>query len=101
MQRVNENGSYRRDLVDAVTDVVVKANRTTIADMKEGSNIAMCEALLEMMEPEISEAKAKAKADGIIEGLIKAYVDMGLSIEEISEKVKKSVDEVQNIIDAM
>lgn len=62
---------------------------TTIANMKEDSVIAMCEVILEIMDPESS--KTKTKADGIIEDLIKAYVDMGLSGEKICEKEKLSM----------
>ena len=46
------------------------------------------------MDPESSETKTKA--NGIIEDLIKAYVDMGLSGEKICEK---TVAEVRNTVD--
>lgn len=68
--------------------------RLTIVDPKEDSVIAVWVVILEIMDPESSETKTKA--NGIIEDLIKAYVDMGLSGEKICEK---TVAEVRNTVD--
>ena len=62
----------------------------------------MCEALREIMAPELEaerkEGELKGKLEGKIEGKILAYAEMGLSLEEISGKVALSVDEVKEIL---
>lgn len=53
----------------------------------------MCEVL--------DRAENKGKIKGKIEGKIEAYLDMGLSVEEIAQKLNISTDEVSNIITRM
>lgn len=85
---------------DAVLQVVTTANKGQIEKWKEESK--MCEALAEIMAPEIEERKRKAwnegLAEGRAEGRVLAYADVGLSVEEIANKVALSVEEVEKIL---
>lgn len=53
---------YEKECADAVLEVVSSANRTNIEKWKE--DVIMCEALAKIMEPEIQQAKDKAKKAG-------------------------------------
>ena len=57
---------YEKECADAVLEVVSNANRTNIEEWKE--DVIMCEALAKIMEPEIQQAKDKAKKAGWEEG---------------------------------
>ena len=57
---------YEKGCADALLEVVSSANRTNIEEWKE--DVIMCEALAKIMEPEIQQAKDKAKKAGWEEG---------------------------------
>ena len=106
------NEKQRELYGDAVLQVVTTANKGQIEKWKEESK--MCEALAEIMAPEIEERKRKAwneglaegrevglqegRAEGRAEGQVLAYADVGLSVEEIADKVALSVEEVERIL---
>lgn len=50
-----------------------------------------CEALERIMAPELNNAKRAGK--------ILAYAEVGLSVQEIADKVNLSVEEVEKIIE--
>lgn len=52
------SGKLDRELADAVLEVSVKANREIVEELK--GDEAMCQALLEIMEPEIKEIVRQA-----------------------------------------
>lgn len=81
-------GKEKEEYGDAVLRVVSTANKDNLEKWKEDEE--MCEALREIMAPEL-EAERR-------EGKILAYAEMGLSLEEISGKVALSVDEVKEIL---
>lgn len=57
-----------KEYADSVLQVSVKANRAVFEKVKEDGE-TMCEALLELMEPEINQIKIKVKEEAWIEGL--------------------------------
>ena len=97
---------------EAVLQVVTVANREKIEKWKEEST--MCEALAEIMAPELEAGKQKARQEGLAEGRaegreqgraegqaqgrVLAYADVGLSVEEIADKVSLSIEEVERIL---
>ncbi len=82
---------------DAVLQVVTVANESRIDRWKEETKMT-CEALERIMAPEIEAGKQKARSEGLAEGRILAYADMGLSVEEIADKVSLSMEEVERVI---
>ncbi len=65
---------------------------------KEGSVDNMCELMARMKAENIEQGKKVGKEEGRIEGRIEAYVEVGLSIEEISEKLKMTVEKVEEVM---
>ena len=55
----------------------------------------MCRALEEMMQ----EREMKGEIKGKIEGKIEAYLEMGISIEEISSKIGLSTTEIYTLME--
>jgi hypothetical protein len=76
---------------DAVLQVSVSANQKIYEIVKGESN--MCEALQLLLKDEIAEKVS----DGERRGRIEAYMDVGMSIEDIAERLGISVEEVQDI----
>lgn len=82
---------------DAVFQVVTEANEVRIDKWKE--EIAMtCEALERIMAPELEAKELKGRHEGKLEGKVLAYSDVGLSVQEIADKVALSVEEVEKIL---
>lgn len=97
---------------NAVLQVVTTANKKEIEKWKEESN--MCEALAEIMAPEIevwkqearseglaegrAEGRVQGRAEGRAEGQILAYADLGLTIEEIANKLSLSTQQIEEIL---
>lgn len=101
---------------EAVLQVVTTANKIRIEKWKEESK--MCEALAEIMAPELeagmlkarqeglaaglaegrAAGRAEGRAEGQLEGKVVAFAEVGLSIQEIADKVGLSVEEVERII---
>ena len=120
--------TFDREMAESVLQVTLRANQNLIQQLKEEDtmNEALSETLLEIMEPEISEIKKKSMEQGISEGIsqgisqginqgisqgiskgilqgerigkVTAYYDMGLSVDEIAQKVHVSADEVIKIL---
>lgn len=78
---------------EAVLRVVTDANETRIDKWKEETKMT-CEALERIMAPELKAQEQK----GRLEGKVLAYAEIGLSVQEIAEKVSLSVEEVEKII---
>lgn len=102
LDSIEELDERKKELYgDAVLQVVTVANKGRIEVWKEESN--MCEALAEIMAPEIEawqeKAREKGLAEGRAEGRVLAYADVGLSAEEIADKVALSVEEVERILE--
>lgn len=105
------SGKLDRELADAVLEVSVKANREIVEELK--GDEAMCQALLEIMEPEISqivreateevtkkmerekEEAAKKEAE---ETAIKMIKMKRLTVEEIQECIPKlTVQDIERL----
>lgn len=78
---------------DAVLQVVTAANKAKIKVWKEETKMT-CEALEEIMAPELAAKELK----GRLEGKVLAFAEMGLSLEDIANRVTLSVPEVERII---
>ena len=96
-------GKLDRELADAVLEVSVKANREIVEELK--GDEAMCQALLEIMEPEINkivglakeEADQKAKKEAE-ETAAKLIQSQKFSFEEIHQCVPRlSIEDIQKI----
>ena len=97
------SGKLDRELADAVLEVSVKANREIVEELK--GDEAMCQALLEIMEPEINkivglakeEADQKAKKEAE-ETAAKLIQSQKFSFEEIHQCVPRlSIEDIQKI----
>lgn len=97
------SGKLERELADAVLEVSVKANREIVEELK--GDEAMCQALLEIMEPEINkivglakeEADQKAKKEAE-ETAAKLIQSQKFSFEEIHQCVPRlSIENIQKI----
>ncbi len=83
--------TFDRELADAVLEVSIRANRHVVDELRgDGS---MCQALLEIMEPEINKIKedavAAAKEDEIL-CAVKSFRDLGASDIQIKDVLVKN-----------
>ena len=105
-----------RELADSVLEVSVRANRQIVGELR--GDESMCQALLEIMEPEINEIVEskvnkiiESKADeirksgvqkGQILGAVSVYRDLGLAEDEILNKLQEkyhlSVKEAESFL---
>ena len=101
---------------DAVLEVVSNANSTMIEKWKEEAE--MCATLERIMAPELEEKRLEGKLEGRLEGKLEgrlegrlegklegklegrilAYAELGISVEDIADKVSLSVEEVKEIL---
>ena len=73
-----------------VFQVSIQANREIMELLKESDT--MCQALLEIMEPEIREREAISEARGEIRGAISTLLKLGYSNEEVISALQKSLE---------
>ncbi len=78
---------FDRELADSVLEVSIRANRHIVEQLRGDDN--MCQALLEIMEPEISKIKAEIKEDEIL-CAVKSFRDLGASDNQIKEVLVKN-----------
>ena len=83
--------TFDRELADSVLEVSIRANRHVVDELRgDGS---MCQALLEIMEPEINKIKedavAAAKEDEIL-CAVKSFRDLGASDIQIKDVLVKN-----------
>ncbi len=98
------SGKLDRELADAVLEVSVKANREIVKELK--GDEAMCQALLEIMEPEINQIVRQAREEAIRqakkeaeESAIRMIKLRKYTIEEIHEIIPKlSLDEIKRLV---
>lgn len=81
---------YDKELADSVFQVSIQANREVMELLKESDT--MCQALLEIMEPEIREREAISEARGEIRGAISTLLKLGYSNEEVISALQKSLE---------
>lgn len=91
---------FDRELADSVLEVSIRANMEIVEELR--GDDSMCQALLEIMEPEINEIRKKEEEKGRIYGAISVYQDMGLPEDEIigklQEKYHLSKKEAENYL---
>ena len=78
---------FDRELAESVLEVSVRANQRIVEELR--GDDPMCQALLEIMEPEINKIKAEIKEDYII-CAIKSFRDWGANDSQIKEVLMKN-----------
>lgn len=112
LQRINGlSRKYDRELADSVLEVSIRANKQVIEEMR--GDESMCEALLEIMRPEVeiiakeSEKKGKEKGreEGREEGEAKALAKVilqlnqkGFGSKEIADMLDKKEEEIEAVL---
>ncbi len=85
--------TFDRELADSVLEVAIKANRQIVKELRgDGS---MCQALLEIMEPEINQIKETVKEDtkkNDILCAVKSFRDFGVSDDQIKGALIKNYE---------
>ncbi len=84
-----------RELADAVLEISVRANQKIVDELK-GEN-SMCQALLEIMEPEINKIVEEAVHEAVHEvtrksvlGTVESLRDFGIDDKQIKEAIMKN-----------
>lgn len=89
-------GSFERGLADAVLEVSVRANQEIAEELKGDEH--MCQALLEIMEPEINKIAEEAAKEAAKETAIRMVKAGKLSVDEIKEFFPKlSAEQIKQI----
>lgn len=101
LERVyNLTEKFDKELADSVLEVSIRANKQIVGELR--GDDSMCQALLEIMEPEINEIRKFEVQKGQILGSISAYRDLELSdgeiIERLQEKYHLSWKEAKNYL---
>lgn len=82
--------TFDRELADSVLEVSIRVNRRAVEELREDGS--MCQALLEIMEPEINKIKddaaAAAKEDEIL-CAVKSFRDLGAGDIQIKDVLVK------------
>lgn len=76
-----------KELADSVLEVSIRANWEIIKELRRNEN--MCQALLEIMEPEIDKIKNQVKNETKIRMIIELGQEDGLSNTAIIERIEK------------
>ena len=87
-------GDLDRELADSVLEVSVRANPTFLKEWREGDD--MCQALLEVMKPEIDKIREEEKRNGIEIGE-KRGIELG---ERLGEKRGEKRGKIIGLIEA-
>lgn len=98
---------------DAVADVAFSQN-ADVFELVKKEDTAMCDALRELMKPEIeeeltkseargrmeghAEGRAEGRAEGLSEGKVEALYGLGWDSEKISDQLNMPEDEVEKLI---
>ena len=78
---------FDRELAESVLEVSVRANQRIVEELR--GDDPMCQALLEIMEPEINKIKAEIKEDDIT-CAVKSFRDLGASDNQIMDVLMKN-----------
>ena len=96
---------YDRELADSVMEVTARANKKIIDEIRKGGEAAMCNALLEIMAPEIGARVEERVEEAVEEAVEKAAKKTAmqmlkrgkLTIDEIAEDFGLAVKEVEQL----
>lgn len=80
-------GKLDRELADSVLEVTIRANEQVVEDLR--GEDSMCQALLEIMKPEIDEIRRSEVQKGKIYGVISVCRDLGQSDDEILKRLQE------------
>ncbi len=90
-----------KEYADSVLQVAITENRRIFERMKEEGDQIMCEALKELMKPELTEATEKAIQQGsrnkLLE-LIRKKLAKGQNVDQIADALEESVETIQQLI---
>lgn len=84
---------FDKELADSVLEVSIRANTQIVGELR--GDDSMCQALLEIMEPEINEivgAGTKDEARKLILRFIKSFRDLGIDDEQIKKMLVKKYE---------
>lgn len=94
LEKINSlTQKFDQELADSVLEVSIRANKQVIGELR--GEDSMCEALLEIMEPEINYIVGEAKKEVAIE--VTKEVTRDLSIETASKMLKSGKFTVEEI----
>ena len=98
LERINGlSRKFDKELADSVLEVSIRANKQIIEELR--GDESMCEALLEIMRPEVEiiakESEKKGKEKGRAEGEAKALMNVILQMKQKEFSSK----EIANILD--
>lgn len=82
---------FDRELADSVLEVSIRANRKIVEELRGDGN--MCQALLEIMEPEIMKIKEEIRQETRQETIlcaVEGFRDLGADEDKIKELLKKN-----------
>lgn len=89
-----------RELADSVLEVSIRANRQIVEELRGDEN--MCQALLEIMEPEIKEIRELEVRKGKIIGTVETLREFGQNNDEIVKNLMRkyhlSLEEARNYL---
>jgi len=90
LEKVNSiTEKFDRELADSVLEVSINANKQIIEGLR--GDDSMCQALLEIMEPEINKI-VEAKIQKSILNAVKSFRDLGADDEKIREILMKNYE---------
>ncbi len=78
---------FDRELAESVLEVSIRANRHVVDELRGDDRV--CQALLEIMEPEINKIKAETKENDIL-CAVKCFRDLGVDISKMKELLVKN-----------
>ena len=88
---------FDRELADSVLEVSIRANRKMVEELRGDGH--MCQALLEIMEPEIIKIKEEVREETrqeirqeTILRAVKGFLDLGADDDRIKELLKENYD---------
>ena len=90
--------NVRKDLAEIIGIIVGSEKIVELAASYEKEEINMCRALEEMMQEKKLEGERLGLQRGKDEGKIEAYHDMGLSVEEIAEKLHHPLTMIREVL---
>lgn len=86
---------FDRELADSVLQVSVKANKQVVEDLRGDKN--MCQALLEIMEPEINKIKEMVKEETVREERQKGIKSMVTALRDCNQEDAEIVKAIVKI----
>ena len=80
---------FDKELADSVLEVSIKANKHLIEELR--GDDSMCQALLEIMEPEINKIRADEAQKSILRA-VKSFRDLGVDDEQIKKVLMENYE---------